>query len=295
MKIVQSLWSKPGTDVEFSEKNKCGWSGKKYNYFSWALSCLQLKKYYSEIELVTDQQGEDLLINKLELPYTNTINVLDQINGYHHGLFALGKIYAYGIQTKPFIHVDSDVFIWEKFNDRLEKAPLLCQSKEEGEFYNRYYSNVFYSMLKSFVFFPNAFDSSITKNNGIQAINAGIIGGINLEFFANFSKKAFEFIDKNIDHIKKIDVHQSNMIFEQFLFRALAEQGEIPIQYLSVGDTFLTDILDFTGVPSKRKYIHIYSGHKQVSYFLDCLEYRLQRDYPKYYYRIIHLLKTSQI
>lgn len=38
---------------------------------SWALSCLQLKQSYDKVELVTDSEGAELLINKLHLPYTS--------------------------------------------------------------------------------------------------------------------------------------------------------------------------------------------------------------------------------
>jgi len=74
-----------------------GWSDKKYNYMSWAFSCLQFKKYYSEVELITDKLGKELLIDKLELPYTSVKVELDQLNSYHSDLWALGKIVKYNL------------------------------------------------------------------------------------------------------------------------------------------------------------------------------------------------------
>ena len=73
---------------------------------SWALSCLQLKHFYDEIELVTDSEGADLLINKLHLPYTSCLTILDKLKNENPAIWALGKIAAYEVQREPFIHVE---------------------------------------------------------------------------------------------------------------------------------------------------------------------------------------------
>lgn len=115
MKIVQSFWSKPmlmndNSDAIF--RSNGGWTDRIYFYMSWALSCLKFKEIYNEIELVTDINGKHLLYDILELPYTNVVTKLDDLNDYNHNLWALGKLYAYKLQQEPFIHVDSDVFAW---------------------------------------------------------------------------------------------------------------------------------------------------------------------------------------
>lgn len=298
MKIVQSQWTKPGkkNNQLSADDNKGGWLEKKYNYFSWALSVLQLKKYYNNIELVTDKAGYDLLINKLELPYDSVKTVLDELNVYPEELFMMGKVYAYSIQDEPFIHVDSDVFIWDKFDSKLENSPLICQSKEDEEFYNQHYFEIFYPMLKNFEFCPPYLEKSMIKNGRIVAVNAGIIGGQNFDFYKNYKDQVFEFVERNVAHFEKVELKKTNIVFEQFLFHAMAEEQLMDINYLSLGNyTFLSDILDFTGVPEKIKYMHLYAGHKKVKLYLDGLEYRLQKDHPAYYYKIINLLKTNQI
>ncbi len=299
MKIVQSLWTKPGkrkNDQSFMDENKCGWLNKKYNYLAWALSALQFAKFYDKVELVTDQEGYDLLIGKMELPYTNVEVVLDEINHYPRDLFAAGKLYAYSIQKEPFIHADADVFIWAKFPEEFENSAALCQSREEGDFYNQYYSEIFYPMLRNFNFYPQVLDESLLKNQQIKAINAGIIGGYDLDFIADYTKQAFEFIDRNTDKFSLIDVSYSNVIFEQFLYFALAEKRNLEINYLSHNwDTKLSDIVDFASVPEKQRYIHLYASHKRIGYLVDCVEYQLQKNYPDRYYKIMNLIKTYQI
>lgn len=294
MKIVQSLWSKPAQQSQGA--NKCGWPDKKYNYFSWALSALQFKKYYNEIELVTDKAGYDLLINKLELPYTSVKVVLDDMNDYPAGLYAIGKILAYSLQETPFIHSDGDVYIWERFSPALERAPLLCQHKEAGGDYHKVYMTVFLEMVQNLPFYPEVLYSSINKNNSIVAVNAGIIGGNNIDFFRSYTKAVFEFVDKNIDHLHKINVKESNIVFEQFLFYAMSEERGQHVSYFKPRFTyFWYDFADYTGIPERIKYIHTPGTLKLERSVAEALEYRVLRDYPEYYYRIMNLIRTNHI
>ena len=183
MKIVQSLWVKPSLKKEnfnISDRNKGGWVDKKYNYMSWALSCLQFKKYYNNVELVTDSIGYELLIEKIGLPYSKVDIELDQLNNYHPDLWALGKIQAYSIQNEPFIHADGDVFIFKKFEESFEKSPLIAQNLET-EF--SYYYEIFKNIEENFDYIPQVLIESKTINGGIIGVNAGLLGGSDFCFF----------------------------------------------------------------------------------------------------------------
>ncbi|MCI1683929.1 MAG: hypothetical protein LKI39_15455 [Bacteroides sp.] len=126
-KIVQSYW----TEAYRSSPNR-GWAFRETHYMSWALSCLQLKQFYDEVELVTDSEGAELLINKLHLPYTSCKTTLDKLSGKNPALWTLGKIAAYEEQEKPFIHVDGDIYIWKPFPNRIENAGILAQNVEKN-------------------------------------------------------------------------------------------------------------------------------------------------------------------
>lgn len=295
MKIVQSLWSKPGEKK--GDADKCGWSDKKYNYLSWILSCLQFRKYYDEVELVTDKHGYELLIDKLGLPYTHYRILLDDLNHYNPGLFAIGKIYTYSIQDGPFIHADGDVLIWGGFDEELIKASLLCQQREEGEAMHKTYFGIFYDMLRHFEFYPECLLDSLEKNGSIIAINAGILGGNDVDFIREYTRKVFEFVDRNTAHLDKVDTRLSNIIFEQFLFFALAEEQKKNITYFKERpENLLCDFADYSGVPEKIKYIHPSGApNKEELFLMHSLEMRVLTDYPDYYYRLINLLRTNKI
>jgi hypothetical protein len=299
MKIVQSLWSKPGKKKDFKDfsvTNTCGWPSKKHNYLSWTLSCLQFKKYYDEVELVTDEAGYDLLIDKLHLPYSTVKVVLDVLNDYHEGLFALGKIHAYSLQDKPFIHADGDVYIWKRFDKYLEDASLVCQNIERGVDYNRWYMKAFWELVQEFETYPFVLDQCIAKNDCITAANTGIVGGSNLRFFKDFAREARDFVDRNTKHVDKININMFNAIFEQFLFYALAESCGEKLTYYNPGFVrFWNDIADFTCIPSKSKYIHAMGIFKRTRSTVDALEDYVRDHYPDFYFNLMNLLRTNQI
>lgn len=296
MKIIQSFWTKPtfkNNKINSTDRNKGGWLSKKHNYMSWALSCLQLRKFYEKVELVTDEKGYDILINKLKLPYTNVSVVLDELNHYHPDLWAVGKLHAYRIQTEPFIHIDSDIYIYKPFPLSLEKASLIVQNFEKGFFF---YDKVFNELKEAFDYVPQALHDSIEKNNKIISVNAGLFGGNDIAFFQEYTQSAFEFIDKNIPHLEKIDIGMFNTVYEQFLFNALAEKSnKIISPFISDINPSFDGIANFTQVPNTVSFIHTVGFYKGLPTINEILEHRLLTDFPEYYYEIINLLRTKQL
>tara|TARA_B110000908_G_scaffold172725_1_gene242401 strand:- start:7974 stop:8471 length:498 start_codon:yes stop_codon:yes gene_type:complete len=149
MKIVQTFWSGNSKDII---KDTFGWYAPEYHLMSWALSCLQLRKFYDNVVLYTDEKGYELLINYLKLPYTKVIVNLDELNKDDSDLWALSKIHTYSKQDEPFLHVDGDVFIWEAFNKDIMKANLIAQNKEIGTAH--FYESMFDSIEQELIYLP---------------------------------------------------------------------------------------------------------------------------------------------
>lgn len=275
MKIVQSYWSKPVhrnsvSNTKSQGKAFAGWRQTDFHFMSWTLSCLNLRKFYENVELVTDEVGYRYLIEKLKLPYSSVRVELDCINTYPSSLWAIGKLYTYGIQNEPFIHVDGDVYIWGKFNAEIESSGLLAQNKD---IVNGHYI-AGYSRLKDLKFsFPEILAASPDEIRSLQGSNAGIIGGNNFDFFKDFSKKSFEFIDKNIHLTSNLSDTESTwfaLIYEQLLFSLLAKKNEVDINYLFSEDEF--NAIDVSAFSNKYdiKYVHLLGNTKK--YLEHCKE-----------------------
>jgi hypothetical protein len=297
-KIVQTLWTKPiYEDNRDKTQNRFqgGWLSRKYYYMAWTLSCMQFRRYYPNVELVTDSRGQQLLIDKLNLPYTRIRNELDCLNHYPSSLWTLPKIYTYKIQEEPFIHADGDVFIWEKFGNTIECARL-CSQQIVVDHKPQYI--VMEEIEKNFNYIPECIRNDRKQNVKLKISNAGLIGGTDLDFFREYANLANDFVERNIDKLKYIKSGVFGMIFEEYLFYCFAKEKGIEITYLlePLTDDFTgTKLVDFETVPSITKFIHPVGTYKKYQQICDLLEITLQLNYPYYYYKILKLLNDFEI
>lgn len=260
---------------------------------SWALSCLQFRKFYDEVELVTDKKGKELLIDKLQLPYNHVIVELNQLDQYHHDLWVIPKIFAYSIQQKPFIHADGDVYIWKKFDKRVEDAPLVAQSLGiDFEPQNKILNEI----DRYFTYVPEIIQNDRRNNDSLHFCNAGIIGGTEVQFFHELAELASDFVHKNLEHVTKISTGLFGMIYEEYYYYCLAKEKKMEITYLlgSFHKEF-EGLIDFYKVPGKINYLHPVGTYKKYKQICDRLACRLRLDHPEYYYRIEYLTRKFKI
>jgi hypothetical protein len=300
MKIVQSFWTKPflsaGKGMPGSRLNG-GWPEKKFNYYSWALSCLQLRKYYSNIQLVTDDLGKELLVDKMQLPYTSVTTTLNQLDKYNSNLWAIGKILAYAGHHEPFLHVDGDIFIWRAFNDRVASLNLVAQNVESKIYRN---NDLLTYVCNNFASIPPYFSYALDSTAPPLCINAGIIGGVNHAFFDKYKSEVFRFIDANHDlierNISNINGEELAFLYEQILFHALALHCDQEIGYLFPNiSEYPLNIGFFYGARFNQGYVHCIGSFKFNRITCHILEMRLKEIYPSFYHRINDLLTKCEI
>lgn len=294
MKIVQSFWSKPflKKGEEFALDRKTGgFLAKKYFYFSCALSCLQHKLFYNQVELVTDSYGKKVLFELVGLPYDSVRCDLDELSHYHEDLWALGKLKAYQLQKEAFLHVDNDIFIYDRYPDKLLKSGLIAQNYDYDippgviEAMDEVYSHLKY--------LPKSMDSYPDK---IAMFNAGILGGSDIDFFQSYAQEAFCFVEKNLDSLEKINVGAFNIIFEQYLFYAQTVKSNKKVDCLLENmDKDFIGLADFRKVPTRIKFMHLIGKYKQYELVSKQLESRLMIDYPETYFKIISLIGNNEI
>lgn len=295
MRIIQSLWSKPSnkkTNINPFDRWRGGWLQPKYYLMSWALSCLQLRKYYDEIELITDKEGEELLIKKLHLPYTKVSVILDELNEYHEDLWAIGKVYSYKIQEKPFLHVDGDVFIWDRFDSAIEKARFVSQSLDINL---DFYYPIMKEVEEKLTHLPSSIKADRLTSRIIKACNAGVFGGTDVSFIQHYAAQAFQFVDINQPHLNKINIGYFNCIYEQYLSYCLAKEMNIEFSFvLDYAKTDPFNVANFFGIPSKINYAHPTNNAKKDEWICRQISNRLKLDYPEWHQRIEELIITEQ-
>ncbi|AYA37712.1 hypothetical protein D3Y59_12040 [Hymenobacter oligotrophus] len=300
MKIVQTYWSVPsrGTEEE-NGRFKGGWLAEKYHLMSIALSCLRIRKYYPRVQLVTDNHGKALLIDALQLPYTEVDLSLNQFEQYPQALWAIPKIHAYGLQQEPFLHVDNDVFIWEAFPAHVSQAPLTAQNLETNTIVYREALEYIFAELPHV---PDYFDRADAAGEAgnhlgthVVAINAGVFGGTDTAFIRYYCEQALRCVALNLPEIAAGGKAGSlNLIFEQYLFYKLTQQQQRRVDTLfdQVGPGFYVELFEIDKVPFLRKYVHMLGSSKQAPTACEQVEFRLKHEFPAYYERVMAYLQN---
>ena len=282
MKIVQTLWlNKLSTPPIHCEG---GWLAPEYHWMSWALSCLQLKKFYSSVNLYANSPAVDLLIDQINLPYTEVYRTSESLD-IPDKAWALAKVHTYSLQRQPFLHVDGDVFIWERFSKRYEQSQLVSQNIEIGFPFYSYFLEL---MQKDFTYIPAVFQGEVEPS--VNSCNAGVFGGTDTKFFQLYAIEAIKFVRDNVNFIDLVDPSVLCMTFEQLLFYRLAQKHQKIIEYVHttpVYDVTYPGFANFYEVPHKQKFIHTMGEFKRKKYVCDHLARRLRKDHPVYYYRIL--------
>jgi len=276
-------------------KTNAGWVAPEYHLMGWALSCLQLSKYYNNVTLYADTVSARLLIDTLQLPYSNIVCNLGELNTYHSGLWALPKIYTYSQQLAPFLHVDGDVFIWKPFEESLLAGDIIAQNKEAG---THYYENILISLERNLSYFPEEIKEQRNIASSIYAFNTGIFGGSDIPFFKEYTSKAFEFVNNNVEYFSKIHVADFNIFFEQYLLFCLTEKYNKNVSLLFdnvIEDLGYTGFGEFADVPHRKQYLHLIGTYKRNVTVCNQMANRLRQDYPSYYYRIIQLFRNNKL
>jgi len=263
------------------------WLRPEYNWLSWILSTNQAAKFYP-IELYTDTLGYEILIEKLQLPYSKVHVVLDELKAYDSALWALPKLKTYELQEEPFLHIDGDVFIWDEFPKELLSQELITQNLEIT---TDYYGKMWKDIYPHLQFTPPEMEDYINGASNF-ACNMGIIGGTNLDFFHRYTKKSFEFVDKNKAAWEKINGFNFNIFFEQVLFYECAKKEQRKVSHLFQEiskDNEYVGLASFNQVPNEKTYLHLLGYYKRN--FLVCkqLENYVLKHYPEYFERVLAL------
>ncbi len=290
MNIAQTLYFNDSKDPY---KDTFGWAAPDYHLMSWALSSLQLNKLYGKVDLYCNNQGADILIDQLGLPYEQVHLSHNHLLIPHEKLWALPKIFTYSLQTQPFLHIDGDVFLFDKLPSYLLQSNLISQNIEEA---TNYYLQTQKELQDNFSYFPKCVDADFKSRLPIKAVNAGILGGNDINFIQEYADLAFKYISKNISHLNSINVDRFNVFFEQHLFYSLAKEKKISIEVLinsTIKDNQYLYLGNFHETPCRRNYLHLLGNYKKDEHTCRLMASKLRELHPEYYYKIISLFNNK--
>lgn len=299
MRAVWSFWTKP-----FKDFRTATWASEKHHLLGWVLSFETARKHYPETSLVTDTEGARMLIDGIGLDFTHVSTELDALDGHDTGWWALGKLYAYRAQREPFIHLDTDVFLWKPLPPHVASASVFAQNPEDFIVGSSCYRPEEFEFIKEISggWIPEEWEWCRSEYGQTQkSVCCGIVGGNRLDFIGYYADLGIRYIEDVRNQFGWSMVHnkaEHNILFEQYLLGACIEYHrhradspfrDIDDRYLfdSWGDAFDPDAAARVG------YTHLIGGAKCDAKIAEHLEERVRQDYPGHYERCVSYLENS--
>jgi hypothetical protein len=290
MRSVWSFWTKP-----FLAERHTSWHSELHHWLAWGLSLHTAGLHYPDTQLVTDDAGARILIDELGLPFQSVSTALNALDAQDPGWWALGKLEAYRVQDRPFVHIDTDVFLWNALRYDVEMADVFAQNPEPITFGASCYCP---DDLERSLGYPRRGwlppEWSWYRRQAplhARAECCGIFGGNRIEFIRHYAASALRVITdrKNLRGLSAFREKPAHMILiEQYLLTACLESHRderaspfagVEIRYVfeSAADAYRRECATEAG------YTHLAAGAKRDPTIALNLKNRVLYEIPEHF------------
>jgi hypothetical protein len=220
MKIIYSHWQ--ASSHKFCDKEMA------------IMSNNSVKKLGYNTCLYTDQIGYDLLS---DVNYDEII-IFDKLllSKFNKKIWSLGKMLAMSLTQEPSIHLDFDVFLFQKLDNDILTKNSFCLYSEPW---------ITKHILK---FTEEAPKLENIKINNSLSMNFAIVGGQNFKAMNDVCNKLIDIAILNYNTIEQMTLHRSWMgavLFEQVLIpQLLLEDHDIKIHTIFPDHNYSEDIYE---------------------------------------------------
>ena len=267
MKIIQSFAQfDEGSFYLKHDKNKV-----YLNFYSFLLSLLTLQKYYGKVMMYCNQKAHDSFIKYL--PY-DEIKIAENKNSFIFWNYY--KVDAIRKQTGKFIHVDSDVFIFDDlFSEFIKgrKYDIIIQdtTKHEWNPFRTAIPTIKDFLKRNNVMNPESFDG--------KCFSCGTIG-MTIKVKNEYVKLCDLF--KNEYECGNLKVHPDiiSMISEELSLYLIAQKNSLRIHEILPFDE--VSVHGAAKVGNMRKYTHMWFGSKFNPQYIELMKKKINKEFPKY-------------
>lgn len=256
------------------------------NFYSLLLSYITINKLYGKVTMYCNDFAYDKMLKYI--PYDDIVkedysNITSNNYGKEWGLL---KFNIFDKQTKPFIHIDGDVFLFKdllsNYIDNNDYYDGIVQSIDIDDKFNMY--NNFYSLNKNKLFelgftTETLMNISHNKYNSFIGYNNGVIGFNNLDFMKKYLESGIK-MNTLINKGVFVGAKHQTMMFEQFSLYLLSQMSGKKMYEVLPSYDILS--IGYNESGDKYGYTHMLSGNKYVGNFVILIRNKIIKDYPQY-------------
>jgi hypothetical protein len=287
MRAVWSFWSRP-----FEGYYKGAWLSEYHHLLAWVISLNVARRHYPDTLLVTDIAGKRLLVDQLGLPFVSVSTALERLHDIDICWWALGKLVAYALQREPFVHIDTDVFLWKRLPAWLEETPVIAQHPEYFTVGDGCYplDSVESAMRDTGGRLPEEWLWTHARGQQQRSENCGICGGADVEFLNYYAELATMVALRPENQAGWKTRHNTwvhNMMVEQYLLAACIEYHrhrlDSPYRHVRQGYVFASwgEACD-QACAARAGFTHLQSDAKRHPAVGARIEARARREFPRH-------------
>jgi hypothetical protein len=288
MRAVWSFWSKP-----FKAYKGRIWLKPHHHLLAWGLSLKLARQHFAETQLVTDAAGKAMLVGELGLEFDLVSTELERLREADPGWWALGKLVAYSVQDGPFVHLDTDVFLWKALPASLISAPVFAQCPEQHSLENAWCGprHIEYLFERHHLSLPVEWQWASSRNTTwFREENCGILGANRVDFIRNYAAVAIRMVMDPAHSAIWADLPEKtgyNMLIEQFLLGACVDYHRIhpqsPFRGIAVRHLFASWAEAYNAQAAARMgYTHLLGDSKSNPQVMARLERRVAQLDPTF-------------
>ena len=274
MKIIQSF-SQFDNGCQYANKVLKG-SEVYLNFYSFLLSYLTLKKYYGFVTMYCNQKAYDTFIKFI--PYDEVI--IKENKHTSQQFWSAYKIDIIREQKESFIHVDSDVFIFDDLFDEYinnsDKYDVIIQNtitKNNNSSQKFIYDNL--EILKKLDIYK------IDDYNG-ECFSCGVIGmNLNVkEKYNNITEKLYDGLNNNIFNMSH-GMGVIGMILEEQSLHLVCQQNN----FRNYNILSYNNVVEFGEEKSGNlhKYTHMWFSTKFQKKYIDLIKNKIKTEFKQQY------------
>jgi len=259
----------------WSNSGNLGFGSQNDYVLSLALAAKYAKKIFGEVHFYGDRQSISLIEGKVA--FDKTFDSLEALNsrGIPY-ISAYPRAYVYSLMDQPFVHINSDVYIWEPLPEKCLNAEVFCQGIEY-DFFNKGIDQ-----LKQSGFIGNALWEEYVLNKSVQFVpRMEIFGGQNIEWIRKYASDILHMIEcpANLVALKR------KMFSPQIINIALEQWYNVVRSYYD--EIFITTLCsDDKSCPIK--YTHFISDAKKDHSVLSVLRARCNKEFPDLMMKLLY-------
>ena len=271
MNAVFSLWKKPIDNG----KLLYGYNSVFDMACAYVLAIEEARKYYKNVNLITDNSGYNLLVNSLGIEFNSATFELNEISNLSPLHWSIPKILACKVQREEFIYLEGNIYLWNDLPEELKKLDIVFQNAEpEKVFDELYVSHIKQNYSKAPV------KPEIVSSNEISlAYNTSLTLANNLDYIGSWTSEAIDYVMRSENAgfwTEQINAgFHHNMIFDYWFPACIAEKYGLPKAELL--GFYLKDY-----DAGENKYTHTHGFTRREKSVTSTVWKHIQEKYPKY-------------